>query len=699
LVLISVGQIHAQQADQPSPAPQKPPQDPAEGELTVEEVAGRLVVSGGTVVVTGDRDQPPGDSSVATKLDTPLLETPRSISIIDRAMLDDLGAISLTHVHDYAVGVTLLDERGPAFARGFPVDFYDLRRDGLRTYSWSVRETVALDRVQYLRGPSSVLYGDGSPGALINMVLKKPLPVPRYEIGVSGGGLGFGRLTADLTGPLTESRRVRYRVVAATEWLENGFDNGERRMTLFPTFAVDVGTRGTLTVDTEWYDQKGRNYRHVVPATPEAQNGDFSVFPWDLSINSPDYGWTGGNVSPGVRLDLALSQKATLHTAVRYTKIDGDIDVQALAALAPDNRTAIRFQYHEVSTWHEYQSDTFAATSFRTGRLDHRLVTGVEGGLSTADSEIGVGGASPLDIFNPVYPPQPEPTPIQTRYDVSRLGLYALDQIRFGNRVIVSPAVRWSHLEVENRVPTLGEQRSSSDVGSPSLGLVVLPRSWLSVYANVARGFEPPTPGQYLEDGRAPEPAEHAFVEGGVKADLLNQRLSVTGAGYHIRRTNVPEADVRGFYRQIGEGKSHGLELELVGSLARGLGIRAGYAWTSTEITRDTSGFVGRELPNAPRHKTDLWIRYRLPHLQPRSLMIAAGLIQVTDRFTARDNLVIAPGYARADLSASYELTPRLVLGLIAQNITDRRYVTSGNGAVFFAGQPRRLTVQLTSAF
>jgi iron complex outermembrane receptor protein len=202
-----------------------------------------------------------------------------------------------------------------------------------------------------------------------------------------------------------------------------------------------------------------------------------SAFPWDLSINSPDYGWTGGNVSPGVRLDLALSRKTTLHAAARYTKIDGDINAQALAALAPDNRTAIRFQYHEVSTWHEYQSDTFAATNFQTGRLDHRLVTGVEAGLSTADSQIGVGAASPLDIFNPVYPPQPEPTALPTRYDVSRLGLYALDQIRFGSRVIVSPAVRWSHLDVENRVPTPGEQRSTSNVGSPSLGLVVLPSS------------------------------------------------------------------------------------------------------------------------------------------------------------------------------------------------------------------------------
>src|SRR4030095_5798617 len=107
--------------------------------------------------------------------------------------------------------------------------FYDLRRDGLRTYAWSVREPAALDRVQYLRGPSTVLYGDGSPGAIVNLVLKKPLPTARYEVRASGGSLGFGRFDGDLTGPLTQDRRIRYRFVAAGEGLDNGFDNDERR--------------------------------------------------------------------------------------------------------------------------------------------------------------------------------------------------------------------------------------------------------------------------------------------------------------------------------------------------------------------------------------------------------------------------------------------------------------------------------------
>ena len=210
---------------------------------------------------------------------------------------------------------------------------------------------------------------------------------------------------------------------------------------------------------------------------------------------------------------------------------------------------------------------------------------------------------------------------------MSRLGFYAVDQIRFGTHVIVNPALRWSRLDIENRVAGVGEPQSTEHELSPSIGVVVLPRRWLSFYSTVARGFEPPTPGQYLEDGRGLAPAENASVEGGVKADLLAQKISLTSAVYRIRRTNVPEADVRGFYRQIGEAGSHGVEVEAVGSLAPRLGMRAGYAWTDTEITSDTSGFVGRELPNAPRHKAELWMRYRFSGSIWQRLTAAGGVV------------------------------------------------------------------------
>ena len=203
-----------------------------------------------------------------------------------------------------------------------------------------------------------------------------------------------------------------------------------------------------------------------------------------------------------------------------------------------------------------------------------------------------------------------------------------------------------------------------------------------------------------LEGGLAPALSENRSFEAGAKADLLDQRISVTGAGFRIRRTNVPEADPSGFYRQIGEGESHGLELEAVGLIARGLTTRAGYAWTRTEITKDALGSTGRELPNAPRHKANVWMRYRFAPDVVRGLMIAAGVVHESERFTNRDNVVVAPAYTRLDASSTWELPGRrLTLGMVVENVTDLRYVRSGAGGVFFAGPPRRVAVQMSSSF
>jgi iron complex outermembrane receptor protein len=706
-------------AAQPPAAPPQAPAPKAPGNKTPDdgqkatgtaapegppaESGGRLVVTGDTVVVVGDPDVPIDRSSIATKTDTPLLETPRSVSITDRRTLDDRQAIDITNAHDYTVGVMPADDRGPAFARGFPMNFYDVRRDGLRTYAWSIREPVGLDRVQYLRGPAAILYGDGSPGGLVNLVLKKPLPLRRPALTPRGGGRGLGRFTADTTGPVGADREARYRLIGAGEWLENGYDNGERRLSLLPMMSFDLGASATLTVDGELYHQRGRNYRHTVPVTPDTQHGDFSKVPWGFNAASPDDHWSGWNASPGVRLDARIGRRTDLHTAVRYTRIGGDIEIEALLNLAPDGRTVNRYNYFEQSTWNELQSDSFVTTSVTTGRLAHEIVVGVEAGLSTADSVIGVGAAPPVDLYDPVYLPKPAPPPTApTKYDVLRVGLYAQDQLRISRSVIVVPAVRWSRLGVNNRVPVAGGAApDSTDYAvSPGVGVVVLPRENLSLYASASTGFEPPSPGEYLADGRPLSPADTASVESGVKASLLHGALDASGAVFRIRRTNVAEANGDGSYSQIAEGVSHGVEMELTGRLTRGLGVQAGYAWTDTEVTRDLSGFVGRELPNAPHHEFSAWARYRVQDGPMHGLMVASGLVYVSSRYIAGNNVNVAPAYARVDLSASYAMG-QSGLGLAAgvENLGNVRYVTSGAGQVLFAGAARRVTAQLVARF
>lgn len=181
--------------------------------------------------------------------------------------------------------------------------------------------------------------------------------------------------------------------------------------------------------------------------------------------------------------------------------------------------------------------------------------------------------------------------------------------------------------------------------------------------------------------------------------NLLSTRLDVT---WITTRALLPAHECpRGRLERLlsTEGESHGLEFEVRRVVAPGLTARAGYAWTRTEITQDALGGAGRELPNAPRHKASAWLRYRFPSNASRAAMVAAGVVHVSDRFTNRDNVVVAPGYTRVDATASWELAgPRLTLGIVAENLANIRYVRSGAGGVFFAGPPRRLALQLTSS-
>jgi iron complex outermembrane recepter protein len=666
----------------------------------VTEAGGRLVISE-TVEVTASVDEPVHDSSIATKTDTPLLETPRSVTVFDRGTLDEMQTIDISQTHDYAVGVIPQDERGPGFARGFPIGFYELRRDGLRTYSWSVREPAALDRIQYLRGPASVLYGDGSPGGMVNLVLKKPLPVPRYEATFAAGELGFLRFTGDATGPMTAGGGARYRVVAAAEGLDDGFSNDERRMTLFPMFSFELGRESTLHVDSELYDQKGRGYRHAVPVTVEGQAGDFSGLPWDLNMASPDDVWSGWNVSSGARFDGRLARNATIHAAGRFTHIGGDLAFQFLVGLAPDGRTAQRASYRERSAWDEIQSDVFVVLDERTGSVGHQIVAGMELGSSTTDTELGVGSAPSLDIYDPVYgPPPPEPQTSPVRNDTLRTGGYLQDQIRLSQRWIAVPAVRFSQIRVEDEIAAPGKH-ATTNVVSPSLGFVFLPRPWLSFYGTATTGFEPPQPGQFADGGGLLDPIRSRSLEAGVKTEFLHGRLDLSGATYEIRQTNVAEADSRGFFQQIGEGKSHGVELEVSGSPTRGLRLQGGIAWMETSITRDVSGFVGNELPNAPNVDASLWGRYRFSSGALARLSLAGGVVHVGPRFASRDNGVRFPAYTRIDTTASFDLlsNEKVALAVAVENLANVRYVTSGSSVAMFAGAPRRISVTLGSSF
>ncbi|MEM7585903.1 MAG: TonB-dependent siderophore receptor [Acidobacteriota bacterium] len=668
-----------------------------EQDFQITEAGGRLVVESVTVTskAPGFRTE---STSVATKSNTPLLLVPLNVSVTGREQLDDMQVINIGKSHDYSTGFTTTSYNGLAMSRGFSVSWYDHRRDGLRTFSWSIREPVGLDRIQYLRGPAGVLYGDGSPGGLVNLVVKKPLPVAMYHAGVQGGNLGYQRITGDATGPLTADERVQYRVVSAWESLDNSNDNDERRFSILPSLSIRIGDSTTLSLDAEFYSEDARGAGQALPPTPDMLAGDLSGAPFGFNAANPDDKWSNWNASPGIRVDSVLGRRSSVHSAFRYTKIVSDNDYHVPFGLFPDNRTVLRFIVRGGTDWREYQSDTFFTYDYDSDSVDHRLVGGFEVGYSTTDGESGFGPAAPVDLFNPVYSPAPENTlfSFASDSDTRRYGAYVQDQVSFG-RLHLLGSLRWSRVRIRN---SLAGTESDEEAYSPRVGVVYQLSDRYSVYASFTDGFEPPGAGIILEDGRPADATRSDSYEVGFKANLLDSRLTLTAAAYDLRRTNILEfRQDTGLYRQIGEGTSEGFEIDLVGSLTQNLEIRTGYANNRTEITRDTDGFTGNEFLNAPRHNFSLWGTYNFRQGRLAGLALKAGGVYVSERFADSANQTQVPSYIRYDAGVAYALQNGLVLDLSVDNLTDIDYIQSGSETAWNYGNKRRVSLSVRKQF
>lgn len=670
----------------------------------VVEVGGRLVATGESVTVEAREDYRTMSSSVATKTDTPLLEVPMNVSVTDRAQLDDMAAINIAKSHDYTVGFTSNGESGLADSRGFAVSWYDHRRDGLRTYAFSIREPAAVDRIQYLRGPSAVLYGDGSPGGLVNLVLKKPLPVAYREVTVSTGTLGLRRATFDITGPLNRSTSLVGRAIVAAEGFDAGNDNDEVRLTLLPTVTYSLSPVTSLTFDAEYYYEGGRGYTiQQLPATSTAiATGDLATIPFGFNVASPDDRWHNWSFSPGVRLDTKW-RLAEVHTAFRYTRVLEVADQHWLDGLDEDDRTALRSLGSSRYDWGEYQSDTFVTWPWQTGNVRHQFVAGLEMGLSTTDGYWGSMPSSSIDIYDPVYESRPS-DPVETVPYIDqtfRAGAYIQDQLSRGPWHVVG-ALRWSRVSTESEqhwteTPLIAEHADHE--WSPRVGLVYQPRPDYSLYLSASSAFEPAYPGSLLEDGSPVTPTRSRDFEGGLKANLFNGRATLSSAVFRLDRRDVAEwqADCD-CYRQIGRAESHGVEIELVGQVTRGLSLRPGYAYTRTRVLEDVAGYVGTELQRTPHHKFNLWGAYQLPG-RARRVSVQAGIIRVGTRFVDAANEIEVPAYVRVDAGASLDLTHDWTAQLAIDNLTNVRYIVGGWDSSWEAGIRRRSSLVLKKRF
>jgi iron complex outermembrane recepter protein len=642
------------------------------------------------------------DTTVGTRTDTPLRDVPQSIQIIPQQVLEEQQVNTLNEAVKNVPGVvqTTPDDT-PTFngftTRGFFVgDGQNYTRNGLKLQFADASTAIFsnIERIEFLRGPASVLFGGGDPGGTINIVTKQPLRDQFYSIEASVGNYDFYQGAVDLTGPLNDSKTILYRLNASYENAGGFVDFVDRETpAVAGTLKFEIGDRTDLSFDAQYVDTTvGRGTGLPLEGTilPNP-NGEI---PRDRNLANPGGIFFNDTLLVGYNLEHRFNEDWKLRNAFYFSDNDyGYEDQYEATSLDPDLRTLQRISYGDlVIEAQAYNLITNVVGKFSTGSIQHQLLFGVDLSrfYSRAIQEASFQG-TPIDLFNPVYSAeileQTDP-PSDTTILTDSIGIYLQDQVTITNNLKFLLGGRFDAFEqTDEDLIANTETPQSGDAFSPRLGIVYQPIEPISLYASYARSFAP-TIGRSA-DNEPFEPGWGKQYEIGVKADI-NDNLSTTLALYDLTRTNVETTDPENldFQIQTGEQNSQGIELFVSGEILPGWNVIAGYAYTDAKITEDETYAVGNSIDGVAENTFNLWTSYELQQGSLKGLGFGIGFFVVGDVTGDLENTFVLPNYFRTDAAIFYE-RDRFRAAVNFTNLFDEEYFVRSNAAFpVYRGEP-----------
>jgi iron complex outermembrane receptor protein len=653
------------------------------------EEVGQTSAEGLQIVVTGEDtndDYTVSEAGTGTRTDTPILDTPASVQVIPQQILDDQQTLRVDDALQNISGVTgSLDPFGGSSLtlRGFTAASFTtgpILRDGFRVYdNLGFQETANLERIEILRGPASVLYGQGTPGGVINLVTKQPLSDPFYEFQLQAGSFGLIRPSFDISGPLNQDESLRYRLNAAYQ-NEDGFrdfDTDIERIFIAPVLSWDISDRTTLSFNAEYLDDQSPFDLGLVAV------GDGVVdVPRDRITGEPDDIRQTESITLGYNLEHRFSDHWRLQNSFRY--VHQNYDVETFLPIVINETTGIITRFPSVRRYlsDDYSLQTSVVGEFSTGDIEHTLLAGVDLNWNRFDevfTKVALANPSPLDIFDPVYGQVARPDfdtiaprpPFDT--EANRIGVFVQDQIALGDRFIVVGGLRYDTVDFRN---TAEDTSRSDDAWSPRVGLVYRVSDSVSLYANYAQSFTPNVAqgvnGNFLE----PETAEGFEV--GAKAELLGDDLLATLAYFDITKQNVATVidPLTGASAATGEQRSQGIELSLAGELLPGWNVIGFYSYTDARVTQDNVIPEGNRLFNSPYNSFGLWTTYEIQQGNLQGLGLGLGVNYVGDRAGDLENSFEVDEYFLTNAALFYQ-RDRWRVALNINNLFDVDYIRS----------------------
>lgn len=683
--------------------------------------------TGSTIVVDAPRvPYRPQVSSTALKTNTPLIETPSSVQIVTSERLVEQRADRVSDMFDYMTGVVQGGgQRAQDYLmRGFNVDnrFIPYQVDGISGGVWRQHEppSAIIDRIEYLKGPSSTLYGITQLGGVINYITKKPKSSPESTIELRHSTyasdlspLGYRNsvnVAADMTGPMDSTGRFLYRVIANhinTDSYRQ--DVEESSLDLLPEITWNVSDRTQVTASMNVNVDKGR-WDEFLPVPGR----DLSKVP-DIRtrIDEPDdyyydYGWGVGYIARHV-----LNEDWVISSTGRHTERWDGRRLFEFTGLKKDNVTMGRQWRDQANERYYSYVDATTEGHITAAGLTQTLLLGLTVGNELihfdrrniqGDSTLNINIYNPVHVAHILLPAKPG---YDRHWNNLFVGGYAQDQIEIIRQLQLVLGAQYTSASTHHEEVRSGEVFDKYDAGfSPRVGLVVLPTENLSVYGSYSTSFSPTSAEFENAEGNIDfKPQIGKQFEGGVKFDLFESRVGGTVALYQLDYINALNAtgdlNINGntVYVQSGRSRSKGVELDLFVSPLAGLYVTTGYAYTDARVIEDVNpARITQRLPYVPFNTANIWTTYRLPFESISGMKVGLGAAYIGARpteFPTTTGLVLyLPAYTRFDGLLSYDF-PGATLAVNVNNLFDRRYFASGGVSRIIPGAPRTIRTSI----
>lgn len=683
------------------------------------------------VTITGNKPHKPVSVSRAG---IKPMDLPQSVQVIDNEIITQQQAIRLSDVIKNANGVYVGSARGGAqesfWSRGYDMTANNMFKNGFRYNGGSIPEVSSLERVEFLKGGSALLFGNVAPGGIMNLVTKTPKFEKGGEINMQTGSYDYYKPSVDFYGPL--NKYIAYRFNGSYENAKSFRDYVKNERIYFnPSFLFNISEKTNITVqgdylNADWTPDFGtgivgkeilgipRNvYYGALWSTGNTKSASASILfnhdfnkDWKLSFNSSFQRYH-------------RTQKSTAQLSnLAYTDNNGVQEVNWKRGLTQSDATENIF------------GDQLSLQgTFNTGKIKHQIFTGVDYEYSMAPNYTFAFYASPtsstavttestaINLFDYDYSTQSTIAPFSKATQLAttntkRFGAYAQDLISINEYIKVLGGIRWSwqEAEVDTKVLSTGITTTSAKTlnraWSPKAGLVIQPNRDMSIFASYSNSFTPNT-GTTV-DFKTLAPSIIDQYEVGIKKDFWRGILSTNVTLYQITNNNLAqtaqfEADGvtqntnNNLKELVGATKGKGIEIDITAKPTEGLNIMAGYSFNETKISKSSgtnnSLIVGDILARTPRHTANLSFFYKLQNGTLKGLSFGAIANYIGDRtggwndryvWTAipdsdpkeytieiQDRDIPLEGYATVDASVGYEWKKFSILCKLS-NITNK---------------------------